>query len=124
MSIRNPTPGMTKTMLAGAAITKARIVKFGADEDHVIQGAAATDNLIGVADTVGALAAEENIDVHLEGIATVEYGGTVAAGAWLTSDATGRAIATTTAANQVIGRALVAGVVGDWGSVHLRQGQL
>lgn len=127
MTIRNPTPGMSKTMLAGAAVIKARIVKFGADEDHVVQSTAVSETLIGVADTVGAANAEENIDVHFAGIATVEYGGTVAAGNKLTTDASGRAVAAAPAAgtnNGIIGIALVAGVVGDWGAVLLAQSTL
>jgi uncharacterized protein DUF2190 len=111
--------GLTKNLLAGAAIAKNRIVKFGADQNHVIQGAAATDKLIGVADNIGADAAEDRIDVIMEGIALVTYGGTVTCGDMLTSDATGRAVSTTTAANRVIGVAMDDGVVGDIGSVRI-----
>ncbi len=111
--------GLQKTLLAGAAILKNRIVKFGADDKHVIQGAAATDKLVGVADNLGADAAEDPMDVIVDGIALVTYGGTVAAGDMLTSDSTGRAITTTTAANRVIGIAMLDGVVGDIGSVRI-----
>jgi hypothetical protein len=111
--------GLTKTLLAGAAVLKNRIVKFGADDKHVIQGAAATDKLIGVSDNLGADAAEDPLDVIYDGNALLMYGATVAAGDMLTSDATGRGITTTTAANRVIGFANLDGVVGDIGSVRI-----
>lgn len=120
-------PGLTKTLKAGAAITKNRIVKFGADDNHVIQGAAATDALIGVADRLGAAAAEDQVDVHLSGVVEVEFGGTVTRGGLLTSDANGKAVAAAPAPgvnNAVIGRAVVSGVAGDIGSVLLAPSQI
>lgn len=127
MSMRNE--GLTKTFQSGAAIVRARIVKFGADERTVVQaaGAAATEFMFGVADMIGAAAAAEPQDVILEGVATVEYGGTVAVGAMLTSDSVGRAVTAAPAAgtnNRVIGVAMVAGVVGDLGAVLISLGQV
>lgn len=112
-------PGLTATFDAGAAIAKYRIVKLGAADYAVIQGAAVTDNLIGVSTEVD-IDSGNRADVITAGIATVEYGGNVTRGQKLTSDANGKAIAAAPANgvnNQVIGTALISGVDGDHGSV-------
>jgi len=128
-------PTLIKNYKAGGVITKMRIVKFGADDDHMIQGAAATDMLVGVCEQVGAAAAEDRVDIIHAGIADVEYGGTVARGDPLTSDANGKAIKSTRhthtentnvtyiqnattgvgTAERVIGHAFVSAVAGDIG---------
>ena len=113
----------TKAFKAEAAVTKRRIVKFGAGDDAVLLAAAVGDLSIGVSSNVDA-AIGEPCDVHLLGIAEVEFGGTIARGAKVTSDATGRAVAAAPAAgvnNQVIGIATVSGVVGDIGSILIAQ---
>ncbi|MCE2910381.1 MAG: DUF2190 domain-containing protein [Burkholderiaceae bacterium] len=125
MTMRNQ--GLVKTFNTGAAVARSRIVKFGADERTVVVGAASTDLLIGVSDDVAAPATGDVVDVVLSGVATVEYGGTVAAGAYLTSDATGRAVAAAPGAGvnaAIIGIAMVAGVVGDLGAVLLSPGRI
>lgn len=113
--------GLTKTMIAGAAIAARRIVKFdGTDAAEVIQAAAATDLSIGVVD-LGADAALDPVDVIVDGIVTIEAGGTVAQGAAVTSDGTGRAV-TAVSTNRVIGIAMEGAVVGDLFGVKLSQG--
>jgi len=122
--MNNPT--LTKSFLAGAAVTKYRIVKFGADDDSVVQAAAATDFLIGVADPLGGESGRR-VDVIMQGAADVEYGGTVTRGALLTADANGRAVAAAPAAgsnNRIIGVAMASGVTGDIGSVLLSPGSM
>lgn len=117
-------PGLMKPYVAGAAITKFRIVVFGAADGVVIQAAASTDKLIGVAEAFGA-ATGERIDIVRTGLADVEYGGGVTRGDLLTADANGKAItaAPAAAANaQIIGRAEVSGVAGDIGSVLIGAG--
>lgn len=119
--MNNPT--LIKNLIAEAAIAKRRIVKFGADADHALQGAAVTDLLIGVSTEIDA-ALGERVDVVLDGIAEVEFGGNVTRGNKLTSDADGKAVVAAPAAgvnNQIIGIAMVDGVLGDIGSVHLKQ---
>jgi len=119
-------PMLTKSFVAGAAITKYRIVKFGADDDTVVQGAAATDSLIGVADALGAESGRR-VDVIMAGAADVEYGGNVTRGALLTSDANGKAVAAAPAAGsnvRIIGIAMAGGVAGDIGSVLLSPGSM
>jgi hypothetical protein len=125
MTMRNQ--GLVKTFNTGAAVAARRIVAFGADERTVIQAAAVSSVMFGVADDVAAPATGDVIDVVLTGVATVEYGGTVAVGALLTSDSTGRAVAAAPAAgvnNRVVGVAMVAGVVGDLGAVLLSPGHI
>lgn len=104
---------LVKSFIPGAAIGGNRIVKFDAADGTVILATAATEGFVGIADDNGAAATDDTVDVVMEGIAEVKLGGTVTRGAWLTSDANGAAIATTTAGNEVIGRALESGVSGD-----------
>lgn len=116
--------GLQKTMYAGAAVAKNRIVKFdGTTAETVIQGAAATDLLIGVSDNIGA-ASGETLDVILDGIALVVLGGNVTQGGPVTSDADGKGVAAApaaTASNRIIGYAMEGGVSGDIIGVLLRQ---
>lgn len=120
-------PGLSKAYTAEAAIAAYRIVKFGAADGGVLQGAASADKLIGVTDRIAAAVAGDRVDVYRGGIVEVEYGGAVAAGDPLTSDASGRAITAAPGAGvnaYVIGQAEVAGVLGDIGSVFLSQGRI
>lgn len=113
---------LSKNYTAEGAIPAYRIVKFGATEGGVLVAAAAADKLVGVNDRLAFAVAGDRGDVVRVGIAEVEYGGTVAAGDPLTSDATGRAIVAAPAAGanvRVIGFAEVAGVVGDIGSLNI-----
>ncbi|MFQ5765417.1 MAG: DUF2190 domain-containing protein [Rhodospirillales bacterium] len=86
-----PNPTFEKASKAGAAIAAFRILKFGADDDHLIQSAAATDGHMGVA-AHAAAAAEDSIRAVLAGIAKVEYGGTITRGDRITADANGKAV--------------------------------
>jgi len=116
---------LNKSYTAEGVIPAYRIVKFGAADGGVLAAAAATDKLIGVNDRLPFAVSGDRGDVVRVGIAEVEYGGTVAAGDLLTSDASGRAIVATAAAGsniRVIGVAEVAGVVGDIGSLCIEPG--
>lgn len=55
-------------------------------------------------------------NVAVGGVSKAAYGGTIAAGAAVTSDANGKVVTATTG-KQIIGFALVGGVSGDIGSV-------
>lgn len=119
-------PGLIKTFLATAAIAPHRIVKFGADDDHVTLASAATDALFGVTE-LGADAAEDKVDVVLTGACHVEYGGAVTRGDPLTADADGKAIVAAPAAGsnvRIVGHAAESGVAGDVGSLTLDRGTL
>ncbi len=123
---------MPKTILvenfdAGAVISPYRFVQPGAADGAVIQAAAVGDPIIGVSDSLGADAAGDRVDIQTMGVAEVELGGTVTRGDFLTSNATGQAIAAAPATgvnNSVGGRARVSGVAGDIIDVLLAPGQI
>jgi hypothetical protein len=119
-------PNMIRNFKAEAAIAAFTIVKHGTADGQVVPAAAVSDKLLGVSTDV-APAITERCDVILGGIADVLYGGTVARGDILTSDASGRAVTAAPAAgtnNRVIGVAMVSGVVGDIGQVDINQGMM
>lgn len=112
-----------RNYVAFAAIAAFRIAKHGANDGEVVQGAAATDALMGVTEGI-APAAGERVDIVKSGLADIEYGGAVAKGDPLTSDADGRAVKATAAGSRLIGFAEVAGVAGDIGLVDIALGTL
>ncbi len=121
-----PNPTLTKNFTAEIAVTRYRIVKFGSSDGQVVQAAAATDAMVGVVAELDA-AGGERVDVHLAGLAEVEFGGTVARGALVTADSQGRAVAAAPAAgvnNRVIGVAMVAAASGDIASVLIAPQQI
>lgn len=83
----------------------------------VALAASATALIIGVVQNLPVVG--EAANVRTMGTTKVKLGGTVTAGAWITSDAAGKGIATVTVGNIVIGRALAAGVNNDIIEVQL-----
>lgn len=117
-------PGLIKAFQAAGAIGARRIVKFAAG-GAVAQAAAATDALLGISD-LGADAGR-TVDVILSDTASVEYGGPVAYGDMLTADAEGRAVVAAPAAGanvSIIGQAMLDGVLGDIGVVHIAKSKM
>lgn len=108
-----------KSFTPGAAVAAYRICKHGAADNEAIQAAAATDESLGVSNHLGAAATDTTVDLVMAGIAEIEYGGTVTRGANLTADADGKAVVATAEGSRIIGKAMVAGVTGDIGSVFL-----
>lgn len=107
---------LEKNYTAETAVIGGRIVKFGSADGLVVQAAAATDLLIGVASRDFDAGAGERIDIMTHGVASVRLGGNVARGQKLTADADGKAVAAAPAQgvnNQIIGIALVSGVADD-----------
>jgi hypothetical protein len=108
-------PILLRNFTAGAAIPAYRIVKISASET-VIPAASATDLLMGVCDYVSP-AINERVDIVLIGVAYIEAGAAVAAGALVTSDAAGRCVTAAPAAGsnvRIVGIALEAATaVGD-----------
>lgn len=102
--------------IAGAAIAPRRFVKFSADRT-VIQATAATDDIIGVSDSVGAPAAGVTVDVYQLGPQIeVDAGGNITRGKELTSDANGKAVHAAPAAGatcRTAGIAMGSYVAGD-----------
>ena len=119
-------PGLHKAYLAAAAIAAFRIVKHDAANGSVIQAAAAADKSIGVSTELPA-ASDETVDIVKNGLASVEYGGTVTRGDLLTSDTVGRAVTAAPAAGanvRIIGVAEVSGVLGDIGQLMVAPSML
>ena len=117
---------IVKTLDAGGAIAHRRLVKYSADY-KVVQAAAATDAIIGVSDCPGGVVSGARVDVVLFGIAELEYGGAVTRGAWITSDANGKAVAAAPAAGanaSTGGRAPVTAASGDQLSTLFIPGQI
>lgn len=116
-------PSFIRAFEASAEITGRRIVAFSdvAASSKIAMAASATAPALGVADPMGA-ALGDMCDVHLDGMASVECGATVTAGAPLVADATGRAIPAVAAAattKRIVGYALQPGVVGDFIDIWL-----
>lgn len=106
----------TRGYEASAIIAPYRIVRFSdaAASSKVATASAATGQaLVGTTGKIGASAAGQMADVERAGLNPVQLGGPVSAGDWLTSDANGKAIATTTIGHQVIGRAERPGIADD-----------
>ncbi len=95
---------LLKTFIAGGAIAGRRLVEFNATGDKVTQANSNIDNIIGVADTL-TYKTGERIDVGIIGIFDVEAGGAISAGAFITSDANGKAVAAV-ADNSIAGQAM------------------
>jgi len=97
---------------AEGAVSALRIVKPGTAAMGCLQATGATDKLLGTSDELDHVSGEV-VDVSMGEIHKVRLGGTVGAGDALTSDANGKAIATTTIGNRSIGFAEVPGVADD-----------
>jgi len=108
---------LTKSLTATAAVTRRRLVTYGAADGTGVQASGTAAAIVGVSSEIDT-AIGERISVHMIGnIADVEYGGNVSRGDPLTSDANGRAIVATAAGQRCVGFAEVSGVLGDIGSV-------
>lgn len=106
---------LVKSYTAGAAVAAYRIVKFGSADGEVIQGAAATDSLIGVSGELAA-ASGARIDINQGGMPDVEFGGSVTRGGPVTADADGKAVAAAPSAGsnaRIIGFAVNSAASGD-----------
>ena len=111
-------PGLRFSIPAGAAIVQHRFVSVNAN-GQAIQATASTP-VIGVSmnevTATDELPAAKQIAEIADGIVIAEAGGTVAAGAAVASDASGKAI---TATDKAIAVAITAGVAGGLMSVKL-----
>lgn len=110
---------------AEGAVIAYTVVKGGAS-GGVVQAAAATDKLLGLATDIAA-ATSENCDVIVDGPALAKSGGTVAIGDLLTSDASGNVIVAapgTGVNNRIVGQALEAAASGDIFRIFVAIGSL
>lgn len=118
--------GLIKNFTAEGLIEKRRLVTFGIKEGHVARAGVGA-KLLGTTAIRGASGADVRVDVCLDGIREIEFGGVVAYGDPLTSDAEGRAIKAEPAGGvtvPVIGTALDVGGVGVIGHVLIRPGHI
>jgi uncharacterized protein DUF2190 len=112
-NMSGPNDILTKTYIAEAAVTKHRIVKFGATDENVLHAVNATDLAFGV--TLHDAAIGERVEVQILGLAEVEAGGNLARGEFIQAGAAGVAVQMAAAATVKVaaGRAMVAAVSGD-----------
>lgn len=108
---------LIKSFIADAAIRSNRIVAFHPSRQAAIEAASAVAALIGVSTSVGAIAGGP-VDVVQQGPTDVLAGGTLARGAFVTSDDQGRAVAIPARGAQavtvaVIGQVMATAVEGD-----------
>lgn len=108
--------GSRKSAYKAAADYSAKqyyIVKLSADDEATL-ASAASDLLLGT--ICNKPKAGENVEVYGRwggGTGKVICGGSVSRGAFLTADSAGKAVATTTVGQEILGRALQAGDAGD-----------
>jgi len=124
-------PGFTeyreKSFIATNDLTGKQYYLVGFDASNVNQvvlANAQTVPAIGIVKNEGVAKKSVNIVMPQEGTYKVILGGTVSIGSWLTADANGKAVATTTVKDVVIGKAVQAGVAGDIIEVMLCYGTL
>ena len=104
-----------KSLAAQSAVAAFLILKPGTADMTVVPAAAATDLLIGTADSLDK-AADEMVDLDLRPIAEVKLGGSVTRGQPITSNAAGKGVAAAPAAGsnvRIIGFAAKSGVADD-----------
>ena len=114
MAVYTDSPRRGFVAAADYSAKQYHIVKLGTNDNEVTLATAATDVLLGT--LMNTPTAGDTAEVQLRGkggTAKVKLGGTVAKGDRLTTDGNSKAIATTTAGNQVLGIALYAGVAND-----------
>jgi hypothetical protein len=101
------------TKIAGADLSAKQfyIVKPDSTAEQVVLAAAATNKLLGVLQNTPK--SGEAANVRILGTSKVIAGGSVTDGAWVTSDASGKGVATTTDKDVVVGMAMEAASSGD-----------
>lgn len=107
-------PVLIRSLELSADADPYRIVRFSdvAASSKVAEATAATQPIIGTTGKIGGTTGDL-VDVTLLGLGDVQLGGTVTAGANLTSDANGKAIAATLVGQRIIGQAHAPGVADD-----------
>lgn len=120
MSFTNNQGISSLTGYATAAITRRRFVRFTAANFAATQVAAASEIADGVA-TEGQSTVGGALEVQTDGVAIVEAGAAIAAGAEVTSDASGRAVAAASgnvSHGKMVGAA--AGAAGEFIQIKLK----
>lgn len=101
------------TFKATSVFQAFRVVKFGADDQHVDKSSAAGDKNIGISQNAPA-AIDDPVEVAINGGgAKAQCGGNITRGDLLTSDANGKLVATTTGDDNIVAQAMASGVLDD-----------
>jgi hypothetical protein len=109
-------PGESLTVKLTAAITNSNVfVKFDTDRDYAVVCGAGED-ADGVISYAGII--NETLEMTIDGVVLILLGDTVANGAYVMSDASGRAV-TATGTYAVLGQVIRGGAVGELGSLRL-----
>lgn len=104
-----------KSLVAQSAVAAFLIIKPGTADMSAVPAAAATDLLLGTADSLDK-ATGEMVDLDLRPIAEVKLGGALTRGQPITANAAGKGVAAAPAAGsnvRIIGFALKSGVADD-----------
>ena len=116
-------PGLIKSFIAATLIPQHTVVAIDAADDSVKLATASSDPVLGVSSEPADTPVGKPVDITLSGVGIVKAGGVIAKGSWLTVDASGRVITTTTAAHERIGRALsAANAANDLVSIEIIKG--
>lgn len=113
--------GHVRSHVAGEAMTDKQfyIVQLASDGDiEVAEGA--TDLVVGVLQNTPA--AGEQAVYQFTGVAKVKAGGAINVGDWVTTDGNGKAVATTTDGNIVIGRFVGTAAAADGDLIEVQLG--
>lgn len=107
----------------GAAVLPCRILKVGADQDHVIHATAVSSVPVGISEEAQPTTDKPVRVAHRPGeLVRVEAGASITAGSNVTSDGTGRGVAAVST-NQMVGIAKnAAAAAGDLITVEIRYG--
>lgn len=121
-------PEEIRSAVAEETLAAYRVLTNGATAGTVKHATAASDNLLGITlDTNGSdpsdmVLADDDVDYAVKGDIPAEYGDTVTAGQFLTSDSIGRVVPCDADGENIIAKALVDGIVGDVKGVEMVQG--
>ena len=113
-------PILVLNRTAESAIGAYRIVTRGTSDSLDAQAVSSSDALLGV-NGLGAVVAGRRYDLGVSGLHPVEYGGEVVRGNKLTTDSTGRAVASSSSTDRILGIAWEDGTEGIIGSVLISQ---
>lgn len=106
---------------AAAAVAKGKAMKKGADENHVVVGAANTDNCIGILQTA-TTDAEDDAEVAVHGGAKALLGESVVMGDMLVSHTDGTLVKANASGDKLVAMAMEDGASGDLISVVIVHG--
>lgn len=113
-------PGLITAFLAVSDIAAQHLVAAGTNDGEAIQAKEAATYLLGASTFVNTPTGK-HVSVVRNGLANVVYGGNLAVGDPITSNADGQAIKAA-AGDKTIGYAEVSGVAGDIGSIYIVPG--